>query len=65
MAPTLATKWFTHAKTLECDEALRQNNWSFVRHLSDWMDLEAKDGGLYHQRGGSPCGLHWSSWSIL
>jgi hypothetical protein len=29
------TKWFTHAKIPECDEARRQCNWLSVRRLND------------------------------
>ena len=42
MAPIPTTKWFTHAKILECDEALQQYNWLSVRHLSDWVGPEPK-----------------------
>jgi hypothetical protein len=37
MAPTSATKWFKHIKTLECDEALRRYNSPSVRnHMIEW-----------------------------
>jgi hypothetical protein len=56
MASISTTKWFTHAKTLECDKARRQCNWLFIRRLRDWVGLEAKGGGLYHQKDESPYG---------
>ena len=42
MAPTLATRWFIHAKTLEFDERLQQFYLLAIHHLSDWVNLEAK-----------------------
>ena len=48
MVPTSAIKWFTNAKTLECDKAFRQYNWPFIHCLSDCVGFKAKYGGLYH-----------------
>jgi hypothetical protein len=36
------TKWFTHAKILECDEARRQCNWLSVRRLVNEWALKPK-----------------------
>jgi hypothetical protein len=36
MVPTLATKWFIHAKTQEFDEGLQQYNLLVVYRLSNW-----------------------------
>jgi hypothetical protein len=35
MAPTSATKWFIHTKTLEFYEELQQYNLPAIHHLSD------------------------------